>query len=107
MLLPATPLAGALLATLALFLPGFLLLWAMGPAGNAGWSSLTWRGRGGDQRRRGGPAAGRPLSAGVAERRAGPNRSGAGRRRFLPLRVQKLPILALASLLVGAALLQA
>ena len=31
LLLPATPLAGALLATLALFLPGFLLLWAIGP----------------------------------------------------------------------------
>ena len=30
-LLPAAPLAGALLATLALFLPGFLLLWALGP----------------------------------------------------------------------------
>lgn len=31
LLLPAAPLAGALLATLALFLPGFLLLWAIGP----------------------------------------------------------------------------
>ncbi|MDX7780386.1 chromate efflux transporter [Aeromonas hydrophila] len=30
-LLPASPVGGALLATLALFLPGFLLLWAMGP----------------------------------------------------------------------------
>ncbi|MGL5812180.1 MAG: chromate efflux transporter [Aeromonas sp.] len=31
LLLPTSPLAGALLATLALFLPGFLLLWAIGP----------------------------------------------------------------------------
>lgn len=35
-LLPTTPLAGALLATLALFLPGFLLLWALGPCWQ-GW----------------------------------------------------------------------
>lgn len=31
LLLPASPLTGALLATLALFLPGLLLLWALGP----------------------------------------------------------------------------
>jgi chromate transporter len=40
-LLPATPLAGALLATLALFLPGFLLLWALGPC----WQSWLARPR--------------------------------------------------------------
>lgn len=40
-LLPATPVGGALLATLALFLPGFLLLWAMGPC----WQSWLARPR--------------------------------------------------------------
>jgi len=41
LLLPGTPLLGALLATLALFLPGFLLLWAMGPC----WQSWLARPR--------------------------------------------------------------
>ncbi|HHQ4631023.1 TPA: chromate efflux transporter, partial [Aeromonas hydrophila] len=40
-LLPASPMGGALLATLALFLPGFLLLWAMGPC----WQSWLARPR--------------------------------------------------------------
>ncbi len=40
-LLPASPVGGALLATLALFLPGFLLLWAMGPC----WQSWLARPR--------------------------------------------------------------
>ncbi|HHQ4918241.1 TPA: chromate efflux transporter, partial [Aeromonas hydrophila] len=40
-LLPASPVDGALLATLALFLPGFLLLWAMGPC----WQSWLARPR--------------------------------------------------------------
>lgn len=40
-LLPASPVGGALLATLALFLPGFLLLWALGPC----WQSWLARPR--------------------------------------------------------------
>ncbi len=108
MLLPATPLAGALLATLALFLPGFLLLWAMGPC----WQ--RWLA----QPRLAGAVAG--INAAVVGLLLAalyqpvwqsavqvPTDLALAAVGFYLLRVQKLPILALASLLVGAALLQA
>lgn len=108
MLLPATPLAGALLATLALFLPGFLLLWAMGPC----WQ--RWLA----QPRLAGAVAGinaavvglllaalyQPVWQSAVLAQTDLALAAVG---FYLLRVQKLPILALASLLVGAALLQA
>ena len=90
-LLPATPLIGALLATLALFLPGFLLLWALGPCWQHWLARPVWRGRGRHQRRRGGAAAGGPLSAGVAERRALPTDLALAAVGFYLLRVPRLP----------------
>lgn len=106
-LLPTTPLAGALLATLALFLPGFLLLWALGPC----WQSWL------ASPRLAGAVTGinaavvglllaalyQPvwLSAVLA-----PTDLALAALGFYLLRVQKLPILILAGLLVGATLLQ-
>lgn len=108
MLLPTTPLTGALLATLALFLPGFLLLWAMGPCWQR-WLAHP---------RLAGAVAGinaavvglllaalyQPVWQGAVLAQTDLALAAVG---FYLLRVQKLPILALAALLVGAALLQA
>lgn len=107
-LLPATPLMGALLATLALFLPGFLLLWALGPCWQ-GWLARP---------RLAGAVAGinaavvglllaalyQPvwLSAVLA-----PTDLALAVIAFYLLRALRLPILALAALLVGAIMLLA
>ena len=107
-LLPATPLMGALLATLALFLPGFLLLWAMGPC----WQQwLT-------QPRLAGAVTG--INAAVVglllaalyqpvwqSAVLAPTDLALASIGFYLLRVVKLPVLALAGLLVGAAILLA
>lgn len=107
LLLPATPLLGALLATLALFLPGFLLLWAMGPC----WQSWLARPR------LAGAVTGinaavvglllaalyQPLWQSAVQ---APTDLALAAIAFYLLRVIRLPILALAGLLVGAALLQ-
>ncbi len=107
-LLPASPVGGALLATLALFLPGFLLLWAMGPC----WQSWLARPR---------------LAGAVAGTNAAvvglllaalyqpvwqsavlaPTDLALAAVGFYLLRGLKLPILALATLLVVATLLLA
>lgn len=107
-LLPASPVGGALLATLALFLPGFLLLWAMGPC----WQSWLARPR---------------LTGAVAGINAAvvglllaalyqpvwqsavlvPTDLALAAIGFYLLRGLKLPILALATLLVVATLLLA
>ncbi|ASX13344.1 chorismate-binding protein [Aeromonas dhakensis] len=107
-LLPATPLDGALLATLALFLPGFLLLWAMGPC----WQSWLARPR------LAGAVAG--INAAVVGlllaalyqpvwQRAvlAPTDLALAAVGFYLLRALRLPILALATLLMGATLLLA
>ncbi|WP_314926181.1 chromate efflux transporter [Aeromonas piscicola] len=107
-LLPATPLAGALLATLALFLPGFLLLWALGPC----WQSWLARPR------LAGAVTG--INAAVVGLLLAafyqpvwqsavqvPTDLALAAVGFYLLRVLKLPILALAGLLVGAAMLLA
>ena len=105
-LLPAAPLAGALLATLALFLPGFLLLWAMGPC----WQRwLT-------HPRLAGAVAG--INAAVVglllaalyqpvwqSAVLAPTDLALAAIGFYLLRVIRLPILALAGLLAGASLL--
>lgn len=107
LLLPASPFTGALLATLALFLPGFLLLWAIGPCWQR-WLAHP---------RLAGAVSGinaavvglllaalyQPvwLSAVLA-----PLDLALAAIAFYLLRVLKLPILALAALLVGAALLR-
>lgn len=106
LLLPASPLAGALLATLALFLPGFLLLWAMGPCWQA-WLAHP---------RLAGAVAG--INAAVVglllaalyqpvwqSAVLAPRDLALAALGFYLLRVLKLPILALAALLVGASLL--
>lgn len=107
-LLPATPLMGALLATLALFLPGFLLLWAVGPC----WQQwLT-------QPRLAGAVTG--INAAVVglllaalyqpvwqSAVLAPSDLALAAIGFYLLRVVKLPVLALAGLLVGAAILLA
>ncbi|MEJ6114364.1 chromate efflux transporter [Aeromonas salmonicida] len=107
-LLPATPLLGALLATLALFLPGFLLLWALGPS----WQSWLARPR------LAGAVTGinaavvglllaalyQPVWLGAVQ---APSDLALAAIGFYLLRVLKLPILALAGLLVGAAMLLA
>ncbi|PKQ72421.1 chromate efflux transporter [Aeromonas sobria] len=107
-LLPEMPLVGALLATLALFLPGFLLLWAMGPC----WQQwLT-------QPRLAGAVTG--INAAVVglllaalyqpvwqSAVLAPIDLALAAIGFYLLRVVKLPVLALAGLLVGAALLLA
>lgn len=106
LLLPASPFTGALLATLALFLPGFLLLWALGPCWQR-WLAHP---------RLAGAVSGinaavvglllaalyQPvwLSAVLA-----PLDLALAAIAFYLLRVLKLPILALAALLVGASLL--
>ncbi|MFM4953218.1 chromate efflux transporter [Aeromonas dhakensis] len=107
-LLPATPLGGALLATLALFLPGFLLLWAMGPC----WQSWLARPR------LAGAVAG--INAAVVglllaalyqpvwqSAVLAPTDLALAAVGFYLLRALRLPILALATLLMGAALLLA
>ncbi|MEV3840803.1 chromate efflux transporter [Aeromonas dhakensis] len=107
-LLPATPLGGALLATLALFLPGFLLLWAMGPC----WQSWLARPR------LAGAVAG--INAAVVGLLLAalyqpvwqsavltPTDLALATVGFYLLRALRLPILALATLLMGAALLLA
>lgn len=105
-LLPEMPLVGALLATLALFLPGFLLLWAMGPC----WQQwLT-------QPRLAGAVTG--INAAVVglllaalyqpvwqSAVLAPTDLALAAIGFYLLRVAKLPVLALAGLLVGAAIL--
>ena len=107
-LLPATPLMGALLATMALFLPGFLLLWAVGPC----WQQwLT-------QPRLAGAVTG--INAAVVglllaafyqpvwqSAVLAPSDLALAAIGFYLLRVVKLPVLALAGLLVGAAILLA
>ncbi|MNZ21991.1 putative chromate transport protein [compost metagenome] len=105
-LLPATPLTGALLATLALFLPGFLLLWALGPC----WQSWL------AHPRLAGAVAG--INAAVVglllaalyqpvwqSAVLAPADLALAAVAFYLLRVIRLPILALAALLVGASLL--
>ena len=107
-LLPATPLGGALLATLALFLPGFLLLWAMGPC----WQSWLARPR------LAGAVAG--INAAVVglllaalyqpvwqSAVLAPTDLALAAVGFYLLRALRLPILALATLLMGATLLLA
>lgn len=107
-LLPATPVGGALLATLALFLPGFLLLWAMGPC----WQSWLARPR------LAGAVAG--INAAVVGLLLAalyqpvwqsavlvPTDLALAAIGFYLLRGLKLPILALATLLVVATLLLA
>ncbi|ELM3719960.1 chromate efflux transporter [Aeromonas hydrophila] len=107
-LLPASPVGGALLATLALFLPGFLLLWAMGPC----WQSWLARPR------LAGAVAG--INAAVVglllaalyqpvwqSAVLAPTDLALAAIGFYLLRGLKLPILALATLLVVATLLLA
>ncbi len=107
-LLPASPVGGALLATLALFLPGFLLLWALGPC----WQSWLARPR------LAGAVAG--INAAVVglllatlyqpvwqSAVLAPTDLALAAIGFYLLRRLKLPILALATLLVVATLLLA
>lgn len=107
-LLPTTPLAGALLATLALFLPGFLLLWALGPCWQ-GWLARP---------RLAGAVIG--INAAVVGLLLAalyqpvwqsavqvPTDLALAAVGFYLLRILKLPILAIAALLVGAAMLLA
>lgn len=107
-LLPASPVGGALLATLALFLPGFLLLWAIGPC----WQSWL------AHPRLAGAVAG--INAAVVGLLLAalyqpvwqsavlvPTDLALAAIGFYLLRVLKLPILALATLLVVATLLLA
>ncbi|MEG0010227.1 MAG: chromate efflux transporter [Aeromonas sp.] len=106
LLLPQTPFIGALLATLALFLPGFLLLWALGPC----WRHWL------AQPRLAGAVSG--INAAVVglllaalyqpvwqSAVLAPTDLALAALAFYLLRVLKLPILALAGLLVGASLL--
>ncbi|WAG06612.1 chromate efflux transporter [Aeromonas jandaei] len=107
-LLPGTPLLGALAATLALFAPGFLLLWAVGPC----WQ--LWLAR----PRLAGAVAG--INAAVVglllaalyqpvwqSAVLAPTDLALAVIGFYLLRVVKLPVPAIAGLLVLAALLQA
>ncbi|MGL4356812.1 MAG: chromate efflux transporter [Aeromonas popoffii] len=107
-LLPTTPLAGALLATLALFLPGFLLLWALGPCWH-GWLARP---------RLAGAVIG--INAAVVGLLLAalyqpvwqsavqvPTDLALAAVGFYLLRILKLPILVIAALLVGAAMLLA
>lgn len=107
-LLPATPFGGALLATLALFLPGFLLLWALGPC----WQSWLARPR------LAGAVTGinaavvglllaalyQPVWQSAVQVPTDLALTAIG---FYLLRVLKLPVLVVAALLVGAAMLLA
>ena len=107
-LLPATPLIGALLATLALFLPGFLLLWALGPC----WQHWLARPR------LAGAVAG--INAAVVglllaalyqpvwqSAVLSPTDLALAAVGFYLLRVPRLPVLPLAAMLTAAALLLA
>ncbi|MBW3761988.1 chromate efflux transporter [Aeromonas jandaei] len=107
-LLPGTPLLGALAATLALFAPGFLLLWAVGPC----WQQWLVRPR------LAGAVAG--INAAVVglllaalyqpvwqSAVLAPTDLALAVIGFYLLRVVKLPVPAIAGLLVLAALLQA
>ncbi|MFB2862365.1 chromate efflux transporter [Aeromonas sp. MdU4] len=107
-LLPGTPLLGALSATLALFAPGFLLLWAVGPC----WQQWL------AEPRLAGAVAG--INAAVVglllaalyqpvwqSAVLAPTDLALAAIGFYLLRVVKLPVLAIAGLLVLAALLQA
>ncbi|KIQ83340.1 chromate efflux transporter [Aeromonas sp. L_1B5_3] len=107
-LLPGTPLLGALAATLALFAPGFLLLWAVGPC----WQQWLARPR------LAGAVAG--INAAVVglllaalyqpvwqSAVLAPTDLALAVIGFYLLRVVKLPVPAIAGLLVLAALLQA
>ena len=107
-LLPGTPLLGALSATLALFAPGFLLLWAVGPC----WQQWLARPR------LAGAVAG--INAAVVglllaalyqpvwqSAVLAPTDLALAVIGFYLLRVVKLPVPAIAGLLVLAALLQA
>ncbi|WP_421195778.1 chromate efflux transporter [Aeromonas jandaei] len=107
-LLPGTPLLGALAATLALFAPGFLLLWAVGPC----WQQWLARPR------LAGAVAG--INAAVVGLLLAalyqpvwqsavltPTDLALAVIGFYLLRVVKLPVPAIAGLLVLAALLQA
>lgn len=107
-LLPRTPLLGALSATLALFAPGFLLLWAVGPC----WQQWLARPR------LAGAVAG--INAAVVglllaalyqpvwqSAVLAPSDLALAVIGFYLLRVVKLPVPAIAGLLVLAALLQA
>ncbi|PJG57434.1 chromate transporter, partial [Aeromonas cavernicola] len=106
-LLPASPVSGALLATGAIFLPGLLLLWAIGPC----WQQ--WLARP--------PLAGAVTGINAAvvglllaalyqpvwqSAILAPTDLALVASGFYLLRVVRLPIVALASLLVMAALLQ-
>lgn len=106
-LLPGTPLLGALAATLALFAPGFLLLWAVGPC----WQQWLARPR------LAGAVAG--INAAVVglllaalyqpvwqSAVLAPTDLALAVIGFYLLRVVKLPVPAIAGLLVLAALLQ-
>lgn len=106
-LLPGTPLLGALSATLALFAPGFLLLWAVGPC----WQQWLARPR------LAGAVAG--INAAVVglllaalyqpvwqSAVLAPTDLALAAIGFYLLRVVKLPVPAIAGLLVLAALLQ-
>ncbi|MGH1391272.1 MAG: chromate efflux transporter [Aeromonas jandaei] len=106
-LLPGTPLLGALAATLALFAPGFLLLWAVGPC----WQQWLARPR------LAGAVAG--INAAVVglllaalyqpvwqSAVLAPTDLALAAIGFYLLRVVKLPVPAIAGLLVLAALLQ-
>ncbi|WP_321149396.1 chromate efflux transporter [Aeromonas jandaei] len=106
-LLPGTPLLGALAATLALFAPGFLLLWAVGPC----WQQWLVRPR------LAGAVAG--INAAVVglllaalyqpvwqSAVLAPTDLALAVIGFYLLRVVKLPVPAIAGLLVLAALLQ-
>ncbi|ELM3616214.1 chromate efflux transporter [Aeromonas sobria] len=107
-LLPEMPLVGALSATFAIFLPGFLLLWAVGPC----WQQWLTRPR------LAGAVTG--INAAVVglllaalyqpvwqSAVLAPTDLALAAIGFYLLRVVKLPVLALAGLLVGAALLLA
>ncbi|WP_421248523.1 chromate efflux transporter [Aeromonas jandaei] len=107
-LLPGTPLLGALSATLALFAPGFLLLWAVGPC----WQQWLARPR------LAGAVAG--INAAVVglllaalyqpvwqSAVLAPTDLALAAIGFYLLRVVKLPVPAIAGLLVLVALLQA
>ncbi|WP_421201226.1 chromate efflux transporter [Aeromonas enteropelogenes] len=107
-LLPAAPFVGALLATLAIFLPGFLLLWAMGPC----WQSWL------ANPRLAGAVTG--INAAVVglllaalyqpvwqSAVLAPTDLALATIAFYLLRVVRLPILAISGLLVGTALLLA
>ncbi|MFQ2253917.1 chromate efflux transporter [Aeromonas hydrophila] len=107
-LLPASPVGGALLATLALFLPGFLLLWAMGPC----WQSWLARPRLADAVAGINAAVVGLLLAALYQpvwqsAVLAPTDLALAAIGFYLLRGLKLPILALATLLVVATLLLA